>query len=226
MLLAHVSDIHIGQDFRGDGGARALARTRKVIDYLNAVPGDLDGVLVTGDLADHGTPAEYEIVRELLGTLRVPVLICPGNHDERRGEASMCDRDPCQQGRGDGGGDPRHDLTADAGGSQCQRLLSTPPEHERVAALEAHDTPPAAGFANHQSVDRVLADGRTSCTLTDEESARRGGIIERVGRNERVVEHQIRRSQPAHGSERQELRISGPGADKRYEPTHVVASRT
>jgi 3',5'-cyclic-AMP phosphodiesterase len=83
MLLAHVSDIHIGQDFRGDGGARALARARKVVDYLNALPGDLDGVLVTGDLADHGTPVEYEIVRELLGTLRFPVLICPGNHDER-----------------------------------------------------------------------------------------------------------------------------------------------
>jgi Icc protein len=83
VLLAHVSDIHIGQDRRGDGGARALDRTRRVIDYLNALPGDLDGVLVTGDLADHGTPDEYATVRELLGSLRFPVLACPGNHDDR-----------------------------------------------------------------------------------------------------------------------------------------------
>lgn len=83
MLLAHFSDIHIGQDYQGDGGVRALARARKVVGYLNAMPGEVDGVLVTGDLADHGTPAEYETVRELLATLRFPVLVCPGNHDDR-----------------------------------------------------------------------------------------------------------------------------------------------
>lgn len=83
MILAHISDLHIGQDRDGDGGARALRRAEQVIDYLNALPGELDGVLATGDLADHGTPDEYRIVRELLGTLRFPVLTCPGNHDDR-----------------------------------------------------------------------------------------------------------------------------------------------
>jgi 3',5'-cyclic AMP phosphodiesterase CpdA len=79
VTLAHVSDLHIGQDDEG----RALRRAQQVVDYLNAIPGDLDGVLVTGDLADHGTRDEYRVVRELLGTLRFPVLTCPGNHDER-----------------------------------------------------------------------------------------------------------------------------------------------
>lgn len=83
MILAHISDLHIGQD-QGDGGARALRRARDVIERLNGIQGDLDGVLVTGDLADHGLPEEYETVRELLASLRFPVATCPGNHDERQ----------------------------------------------------------------------------------------------------------------------------------------------
>lgn len=82
MILAHVSDLHVGQD-RGDGGARALRRAQDVVARLNGMDGDVDAVLVTGDLADHGLPGEYEIVRELLGTARFPVLTCPGNHDDR-----------------------------------------------------------------------------------------------------------------------------------------------
>jgi 3',5'-cyclic AMP phosphodiesterase CpdA len=79
VTLAHLSDLHVGQDDED----RALRRARQVVDYLNAIPGDLDGVLVTGDLADHGTADEYREVRELLATLRFPVLTCPGNHDVR-----------------------------------------------------------------------------------------------------------------------------------------------
>jgi Icc protein len=83
VILAHISDLHVGQDRERDGGVRALRRAQRVVDYLNALPGHLDGVLVTGDLADHGTAEEYRVVRELLGTLRFPVLTCPGNHDDR-----------------------------------------------------------------------------------------------------------------------------------------------
>ena len=83
MILAHVSDLHFGQDYEGDGGERALRRARVVIDHLNGLPGEVDGVLVTGDIADHGAPEEYRQARELLATLRFPVLTCPGNHDDR-----------------------------------------------------------------------------------------------------------------------------------------------
>jgi 3',5'-cyclic-AMP phosphodiesterase len=83
VILAHISDLHIGQERGGDGGARALRRARDTVEWLNRVEGDLDAVLVTGDLADHGLPEEYATVREVLGALRFPVLTCPGNHDER-----------------------------------------------------------------------------------------------------------------------------------------------
>ncbi|MEU6989080.1 metallophosphoesterase [Streptomyces sp. NPDC046465] len=75
-----MSDIHI--DTGAEDGGRSVARTRAVMDYLNDLPYDLDAVIVTGDIADHATPSEYEAARKLL-TSRHPLLTCPGNHDER-----------------------------------------------------------------------------------------------------------------------------------------------
>jgi 3',5'-cyclic-AMP phosphodiesterase len=46
---------------------------------LNPQP---DLVLLTGDLVDTGSPAEYEMLRALLAPLRMPFLVIPGNHDE------------------------------------------------------------------------------------------------------------------------------------------------
>jgi 3',5'-cyclic AMP phosphodiesterase CpdA len=76
VTVAHVSDIHI------DAGERSAERTGRVFRYLAALPTPPDCVVVTGDLADHGTEAEYELVRAL-SELPFPVLWCPGNHDAR-----------------------------------------------------------------------------------------------------------------------------------------------
>ncbi|WP_405977448.1 metallophosphoesterase [Streptomyces sp. NBC_00158] len=76
IVIAQLSDVHL------DGGPRAAERTRAVLEYLDGLPYDLAAVLVSGDIADHGTPGEYEEARKLL-TSRHPLVICPGNHDER-----------------------------------------------------------------------------------------------------------------------------------------------
>lgn len=77
MLLAHVSDLHL------DGSDRAATRARRVFAFLDAMLTPVDALLVTGDLADHGTEAEYEEVRTLLAGFTPPPLLCPGNHDAR-----------------------------------------------------------------------------------------------------------------------------------------------
>jgi 3',5'-cyclic AMP phosphodiesterase CpdA len=83
IVIAHVSDVHIDLDGQDTPeGVRSIRRTRAVLDYLEDLPYDLDAVVVTGDIADHGEPAEYEAARELLA-IRHPTLVCPGNHDER-----------------------------------------------------------------------------------------------------------------------------------------------
>ncbi|MFK0259201.1 metallophosphoesterase [Streptomyces sp. NPDC090445] len=87
-VIAHVSDLHL------DLGERATERARKVMGYLRELPGPVDAVLVSGDIADHGTDEEYAQARELLD-LPWPVLVLPGNHD-RRGpfRAGLLDGEP------------------------------------------------------------------------------------------------------------------------------------
>ncbi|MCX4978981.1 phosphodiesterase [Streptomyces sp. NBC_00620] len=81
LVLAHISDLHL------DGTERATERAERVRDRLWGLPGKVDALLVTGDIADHGTEAEYEEAARLLGlrdsATPFPVLTCPGNHDSR-----------------------------------------------------------------------------------------------------------------------------------------------
>ncbi|WP_327008407.1 phosphodiesterase [Dactylosporangium sp. NBC_01737] len=76
-LIAHVSDTHLADD-----GGRSAERAERVVRYLERLRRPVDAVLVTGDVADHGLPAEYAAAR-VLGRLGVPLLQLPGNHDER-----------------------------------------------------------------------------------------------------------------------------------------------
>ena len=75
MLLVQVSDLHL------DGCAERRERAARVMDYVNGLVG-VAAVLVSGDIADHGRPAEYAEARDLLASPH-RVLTCPGNHDVR-----------------------------------------------------------------------------------------------------------------------------------------------
>lgn len=77
ITVAQVSDIHVGTSERNE------ARAQRLFAHLAELPRPVDAVLITGDIADHGTPEEYEKVRALIATLPYPVFTCPGNHDAR-----------------------------------------------------------------------------------------------------------------------------------------------
>jgi 3',5'-cyclic-AMP phosphodiesterase len=76
-VVAHLSDCHIGAT------AEAPARLRRALDHLAACTPRPDVLLLSGDLADHGLDGEYEVVAEVLSTVTIPLLVCPGNHDVR-----------------------------------------------------------------------------------------------------------------------------------------------
>lgn len=74
MYFAQISDIHL------DLSERATGRVRPVMAYLRDLP--LDAIVITGDITDHGTVQEYELAASEL-TADIPVLMLPGNHDDR-----------------------------------------------------------------------------------------------------------------------------------------------
>lgn len=76
IVFAQLSDTHL------DGGQPRADRARAVMASLVRGRAPLDAMLVTGDIADHGLPSEYEQARSVL-IAPWPVLFCPGNHDER-----------------------------------------------------------------------------------------------------------------------------------------------
>jgi Icc protein len=80
-LLVQVSDPHVGAQWADGDPAARLATAIESVRALRPQP---DAVLVSGDLTDNATDAEYEQVRELLAPLGGPLYVLPGNHDDRR----------------------------------------------------------------------------------------------------------------------------------------------
>jgi 3',5'-cyclic AMP phosphodiesterase CpdA len=83
-ILAQLSDPHVtapGQLL--SGGIDTPALLRDAVAHLNALDPAPDLVLATGDLTADGRPEEYRHLGELLADLRLPVVVVPGNHDDR-----------------------------------------------------------------------------------------------------------------------------------------------
>jgi 3',5'-cyclic AMP phosphodiesterase CpdA len=76
-VVAHLSDCHIGAT------DEAPARLRRALDHVAACAPQPDVLLLSGDVADHGLDVEYEVAAELLSTVTIPLVVCPGNHDVR-----------------------------------------------------------------------------------------------------------------------------------------------
>ena len=72
VAFANISDIHIG------GSAASEERAAAVLRHADSL--GLDAIIVTGDIADHALPEEYEVAARLMKT-RTPLIVCPGNHD-------------------------------------------------------------------------------------------------------------------------------------------------
>lgn len=85
MLIAQITDTHVVA-----AGTRAYrdqvdtnVMMAKAVDRLNALDPRPDVVLITGDLTDHGTAAEYAELKAQLARLEIPFYLAIGNHDDR-----------------------------------------------------------------------------------------------------------------------------------------------
>jgi 3',5'-cyclic AMP phosphodiesterase CpdA len=60
--------------------ARQLARA---VEHLAGLTPRPDVTIITGDLAESGSPEEYARARDVLDALPMPFYVVPGNHDDR-----------------------------------------------------------------------------------------------------------------------------------------------
>ena len=85
MLIAQMTDIHIGFDPDAKPEELNRIRFRKTLDRLLAQPNTIDLLVLTGDLTDHGDKDSFEKTAALLDRVDCPILPMVGNHDSREG---------------------------------------------------------------------------------------------------------------------------------------------
>ncbi|MEM6498282.1 MAG: phosphodiesterase [Pseudomonadota bacterium] len=84
MLIAQLSDPHVCEEailYKGlvDSNAMLAAAVR----HLTTLLPEPDVVILTGDVTENGTPEEYANGRRLLAQIKQPLIVIPGNHDDR-----------------------------------------------------------------------------------------------------------------------------------------------
>ncbi len=82
--VAQLSDTHFledGEEAEGGAAYDTDAAFEAVYDSMRDLEDDLDLVVVTGDVADHGRAGQYRKAAEAFNRFAVPVNACPGNHD-------------------------------------------------------------------------------------------------------------------------------------------------
>ena len=81
LKILQVSDCHLSADAGAKyRGQNADLNLRRLLPVMRAWNPDL--MLLTGDVSEDASPASYARVAVMLGTVGVPLLALPGNHDD------------------------------------------------------------------------------------------------------------------------------------------------
>jgi 3',5'-cyclic-AMP phosphodiesterase len=193
-ILAQISDPHLGEP--PIAGVKPKKSLREVVAAIEALPYPVDAILVSGDLAEHAAPEEYELAAELIGALGVPIHVLPGNHDDRATMRAAFDL----PGEADAPIDYAVDVGAlrlvvidstipgeDRGGfepAQLERLeaeLTGAPEQPTIVAM--HQPPLATGIPDWDSVNLPVPDRHALAAVIERHPQVRaivGGHLHRI----------------------------------------------
>lgn len=83
MLIAQLTDVHIGFDPDARPEELNRIRFRAVLERLERAPHKLDFMVLSGDLTDHGDRDSFAKIAAVLGEMPCPLLPLVGNHDDR-----------------------------------------------------------------------------------------------------------------------------------------------
>jgi 3',5'-cyclic-AMP phosphodiesterase len=79
LSFVQISDTHIG--FKKPANEHVNATLQKAIDAINALPNPPAFVIHTGDISHLSKPEEFDLAKQLLSQLKVPLFTLPGEHD-------------------------------------------------------------------------------------------------------------------------------------------------
>ncbi|MET4491209.1 phosphodiesterase [Bradyrhizobium sp. LA7.1] len=84
MLIAQISDLHIcdvGTLYKGVVSTNEMAIA--AVRHVNGLSPQPDLVVLTGDVVEDGTASQYEVAHGILAGVSAPLVLIPGNHDDR-----------------------------------------------------------------------------------------------------------------------------------------------
>ncbi len=77
--FVQISDSHIG--FHQPANDDVAATLSETVDRINAMPVQPTFVVHTGDVTHLSKPAQFDDAKQILGRLRAPLVVMPGEHD-------------------------------------------------------------------------------------------------------------------------------------------------
>ncbi len=98
MIIAQMTDIHIGFEPEARPEELNRQRFRATLDRLLRQPNTPDMLICTGDITDRGDEESFARTAELLGECPFPVHMMVGNHDSREGLVSAFPDTPMNDG--------------------------------------------------------------------------------------------------------------------------------
>jgi len=98
MLIAQMTDIHIGFDQGAGPDELNRLRFRATLNRLLEQPNRIDLLLLTGDLTEHGDADSFAALACEVEALAFPVRVLAGNHDGREELLRAFPDTPCEGG--------------------------------------------------------------------------------------------------------------------------------
>jgi 3',5'-cyclic AMP phosphodiesterase CpdA len=96
-FFVQISDSHIG--FHQPANPDVSATLEATVARINALPRSPDFVIHTGDVTHLSKPEQFDTAKQILGTLKAPVVAIPGEHDVLAGAGAFAAVFPPKAGK-------------------------------------------------------------------------------------------------------------------------------
>ncbi|HEX3367341.1 phosphodiesterase [Phenylobacterium sp.] len=83
LTIAQITDLHVTTGHDPLNSLRNEQRLREVLRAIHRLKPRPTAIIASGDLVDHGEPAEYAALKTIFAECEIPIYYAVGNHDRR-----------------------------------------------------------------------------------------------------------------------------------------------